>query len=305
MDSFRPRDEEPAKVCISGTYSPEFHGKLFQGLHRLAMQLYRKRILRSFLSYLQIQHGGGRSHLETIMVNQVSRTFSVPNWVKLRYHLKSVGRPKKRKQPGVGGLSKFHKDLIVGREAEWQATQASWWNWDGGSTIYFWRWPCYHRLSVRDGTKAFIHWNKLPMYPKPQQLSKDKVTREQIKAKVNGVRSRGYINTGGVKSTTGFFYVPKGDSDIRLVYDATKCGLNAALWTPNFFLPTSDSILCNADDETWFGDIDLGEMFLNCWLDEELCPYAGVDVSLLGDRVKLTDSSVEFLEGKGEKKLWE
>ena len=125
---------------------------------------------------------------------------------------------------------------------------------------------------MRDGTKAFIHQNKLPAYSKPQRLSKDKVTRERVIAKVNGVRSRGYINTGGVKSTTSFFDVPKGDSDIRMVYDATKCGLNAALWTPNFFLPTIDSILCNADDNTWFGDIDLSEMFLNYWLDEELRP---------------------------------
>ena len=158
---------------------------------------------------------------------------------------------------------------------------------------------------MRDGTKTFIHWNKLPAYAKQQQLSKDKVTREQVKAKVNEVRSRGYINTGGVKSTTGFFDVPKGDSDIRIVYDATKCGLNAVLWTPNFFLPTIDSILHNADDETWFGDIDLGEMFLNYWLDEELCPYVGVDVTLLGDLVKLNDGSFQFLEGVGKRKLWE
>ena len=96
------------------------------------------------------------------------------------------------------------------------------------------------------------------------------------------MRTQGYINAGGVKSITGFFDVPKGEADIRMVYDATKCGLNAALWTPNFFLPTIDSILRNADGNTWFGDIDLGEMFLNYWLDEELRPYAGVDVSALG-----------------------
>ena len=85
-----------------------------------------------------------------------------------------------------------------------------------------------------------------------------------------------------MKSITGFFDVPKGDSDICMVYNATKCGLNDALWTPNFFLPTIDLILRNADADTWFGDIDLGEMFLNYWLDEELRPYAGVDVSALG-----------------------
>ena len=114
------------------------------------------------------------------------------------------------------------------------------------------------------------------------------------------MRSRGYINTGGVKSITAFFNVPKGDADIRMVYDATKCCLNAALWTPNLFLPTIDSILRNAD-----GDIDLGEMFLNYWLDEELRPYAGVDVSALGERIVLEDGSIDFIVTDAKKKIWE
>ena len=44
---------------------------------------------------------------------------------------------------------------------------------------------------------------------------------------------------------------------------------------------------------------------MNYWLDEELCPYAGVDVSLLGNGVELTHELVEFLEGTSKKKLWE
>ena len=158
---------------------------------------------------------------------------------------------------------------------------------------------------VRDGTKAFIHQNWLPAYAKPQQLSKHPETCERVKQKVNGVCSWGYIKEGGVKSTAGFFDMPKGDSDIRMVYDATKSDLNAALWTPNFFFPTIDSILRNADEETWFVDIDLGEMFLNYWLDEELRPYAGVDITLLGERVVLPDCSVQFRDSKFKKKLWE
>eukprot|EP00979_Chaetoceros_neogracilis_P007253 scaffold1521_cov271-Chaetoceros_neogracile.AAC.61 len=73
--------------------------------------------------------------------------------------------------------------------------------------------------------------------------------------------------------------VPKAIIDIRVVYDATQCGLNDALWAPNFFLPTVDSILRNASSSTWFGDIDLGEMFLNYALDMDIRMYAGVDVT--------------------------
>lgn len=82
-----------------------------------------------------------------------------------------------------------------------------------------------------------------------------------------------------MKSLTSFFAVPKGEGDIRVVYDATRSGLNNAIWTPNFCLPTMDTVLANADENTYFGDIDLGEMFLNYFLDSSLQPYAGVDVS--------------------------
>ena len=45
-------------------------------------------------------------------------------------------------------------------------------------------------------------------------------------AKVGKVRARGYIGIGTIKSLTGYFCVPKGETDIRLVYNATKWGLN-------------------------------------------------------------------------------
>ena len=143
--------------------------------------------------------------METVLVNLVPKSVRSPTWVRFQYQLKSIARSKKRKQRGIGDLGELRKDLIVGRDAIWRATRALWWNWDGGSTLYFWRWPRCHRSAVRDGTKVFIHRNKLPSYSKPQQLSRDKVTKERVKGKVNEVRNCGYINTGGVKSITSFF----------------------------------------------------------------------------------------------------
>jgi hypothetical protein len=52
------------------------------------------------------------------------------------------------------------------------------------------------------------------------------------------------------------------------------------------------AVLANADDSTYFGDIDLGEMFLNYYLDQALRPYAGVDILQL----KILKGSVS--EGK-------
>ena len=49
----------------------------------------------------------------------------------------------------------------------------------------------------------------------------------------------------------------------------------------------------------------MGEIFLNYWLDKELLPYAGVNVTLLGERVELTDGSIQFRDSKFKKTLLE
>lgn len=88
-----------------------------------------------------------------------------------------------------------------------------------------------------------------------------------------------YISEGYVESLSTFFCVPKGESDIRIVYDMTKCGLNAPLWSPRFYLPTPDAVFDAIEYSSWMGDIDQGEMFLNYPADPELVSYLGVDVT--------------------------
>ena len=97
--------------------------------------------------------------------------------------------------------------------------------------------------------------------------------------KVKSPISRGYISSGEVKSLSGFFSVPKGEDDIRIVYDMTKCGLNACLWSPRFFLPVPDSLFDAIEFNSWMSDTDQGEMFLNYFADPALLPYLGVDVT--------------------------
>ena len=100
-----------------------------------------------------------------------------------------------------------------------------------------------------------------------------------VQAKLNDVRRKGYISEGEVVSVTSLFDVPKGNDDIRLVYDATKSGLNEAVWAPWFALQTCESHLRSVDPGTFMGDADLGEMFLNFPLDIHLQKYAGVDLT--------------------------
>jgi hypothetical protein len=187
----------------------------------------------------------------------------------------------KNKSVKSGKLWELRRDIDVGRDAIARAANSTWWSWDLGSTLYFWRWPRRCMKSVRDSTKLFVDWSKMPLYMKKQKWPNDPGQKEKLKAKIAKVRQRGYVQPGFVQSLTGFFAVPKAGTDIRVVYDATQCGLNDALWAPNFFLPTVDSILQNTSSATWFRDLDLGEMFLNYALDLDLRPYAGIDVTEL------------------------
>ena len=66
---------------------------------------------------------------------------------------------------------------------------------------------------------------------------------------------------GTVDSLTPFFTVPKGDGDVRVVFDGTRSNLNRALWAPSFILPTISSLLRTTEAGTWMADIDIREMF--------------------------------------------
>ncbi len=84
---------------------------------------------------------------------------------------------------------------------------------------------------------------------------------------------------GEVKSLTSFFAVPKGEGDVRIVYDGTKSGLNNQLWAPWFPLPTIDTHLCSIGPGYYMGDIDFREQFMNFILHEKVRRYARVDVT--------------------------
>jgi hypothetical protein len=103
--------------------------------------------------------------------------------------------------------------------------------------------------------------------------------QEAVKKKLANVREKGYITAGTVKWLTSLFGIPKGDNDIRLVYDGTKSGLNKAVWAPWFPLPTVEAHLRVVEPGSFMGDIDIGEMFLNFMLHERIQPYAGVDLT--------------------------
>lgn len=213
------------------------------------MRWVRRRVFRTFARYMKRMHG--------------------INWAK---RLKLV------KRSGLIGSDLF-KDGAVGVDALERVINASWWSWNFGSTLLFWRWPKHARRDARDG--SILPWkiSPFPKYVLPQRYPKNAREKELVVTKISDPISKRYISSGFVESLSTFFHVPKGEDDIRIVYDMTKCGINARLWSPRFYLPVPDAVFDSIEFGCWMGDIDQGEMFLNYFADPELLKYLGVDVT--------------------------
>ena len=164
-----------------------------------------------------------------------------------------------------------------GLDAVRRFTQSTWWTWKVGSRIHFWRWPKSYVSIVRDGHPLWLE-RKLKPYRVPQRDQKDQDVKKQVVSKLNKVRTLGYIEKGKVDSLTSFFAVPKTDTDIRMVYDATVSGLNDVVWAPWFALPTVRTHLRAVGPHTFMGDNDLGDHFLNFILADKFRRLAGVDL---------------------------
>jgi hypothetical protein len=71
-----------------------------------------------------------------------------------------------------------------------------------------------------------------------------------ITDKLSNVTWKGYIGPGNVLSLTQYFAVPKGESDIRMVYDASVLGINDCLWVPSFVFPGTETLVDQMDSES-------------------------------------------------------
>jgi len=168
-------------------------------------------------------------------------------------------------------------DRQQGKDCLVKVSAADWWEWKGGSTLFFWRWTPEFRQIAQDGHPLWVG-EPYPKYRRPQRGEKDPNVHAQIKAKLLNVIGKGYIAHGRVSSLTSYFGVPKGPTDIRMVYDSTKSGLNDVMWVPSFSLPTMKSLTNLLDGHSWMSDLDMGEQFLNFPLDPKVQPLCGIDV---------------------------
>jgi hypothetical protein len=156
-----------------------------------------------------------------------------------------------------------------------QKGSCSWWDWEAGSSLIFWCWGRHTELA-REGMMPYIS-GELPNTRRPARKP-PKAKYDLVADKLRTIVDRQYVRPGLVKCLTDYFDVPKGE-DIRLVYNGTSCGLNQAVWAPNFWLPYPKSAIRALDFGYYSADMDLAEMFLNFPLHTSIQAYSGVDLT--------------------------
>jgi hypothetical protein len=193
------------------------------------------------------------------------------------------------------GMKVSPKSFAARRDGLYRVTQSSWWEWLAGSTPFFWRWPEEFQERIRDGIKPWIS-GRLESWRRAQRGHRDPNKMKQVKEKLDKIRQRGYVEAGRVESLISFFDVEKGSDDIRMVYDGSASGLNELLGAPWFPLSTLDTLQRSIEPGTFMSDNDVGEMFLNFMLHEDLRKLCGVDFTLYYP---------EELESSASRVIWE
>jgi len=177
----------------------------------------------------------------------------------LRYWKKKVIRDFDKWFEEVG---KLHEDsnqvFLDGQAACMRANGASWWECDKGSSIYFWRWhPDYQEAAIVG--IAPIFYSDHPSNQSRQPPYNDDEVKAKMKPKLQKVIDKGYIELTELKLVEAMmfmFHVPKGEKDIRMVYDGSKSGLNEALYAPWFSLPTIGTMVRWVVAGAWLVDND-------------------------------------------------
>ena len=226
-------------------------GKALDRLRDFCLSVWKRRVRRGFVEWLLAQKEGTRTNLKA-------------------------------------GMER------LGWDACRRVDGASFWEWDCGLTPLYWRWPAIYQEEIWQGAPPrFVGTPSTSKEAQPPY--EDMEVRKKVSAKLQKVVDRGYIeivdDVEKVKSFMFMFDVPKGDSDIRMVYGGSRSGFNESIWAPWFGLPTVETMTRTVLPGGWCGDRDFGEMFLNFMLHPEARAYCGVDLSQLDLDLKGTGLS--------------
>ena len=126
--------------------------------------------------------------------------------------------------------SQSYLDFTKGLRVLGQVTMSTWWEWTYGSAPLFWRWNVPEQIeAARDGMRIFVP-STLPRSHqgvKPPRFASE--TRKLAASKIDAMVGKSYLEEGLVRTSLHYFAVPKGESDIRVVFDGTSCGFSFSL----------------------------------------------------------------------------
>ena len=162
----------------------------------------------------------------------------------------------------------------------WHAGQTDWFEYHAGSRLKHFRFPRYYRKLAQDGVPVYFE-TPGPSTKEAQPPISDPGRRAKVREKLEKVLRRRYMLHAGLplKSLIKYFDVPKGEHDIRIVYDATANKLNECVWVPSFWLPTLNTLVRALDVGSWMTDRDVADMFLNYQLCRSVVPFTGIDLT--------------------------
>jgi hypothetical protein len=211
------------------------------------------------------------SIVESLMIHSIHGKFHCYGWV-------TAGRESHRSSWALADKNGDHeKDHTIVKDCVLRVEDSTWWIWGGGSTPFFCRWPDEFRKSIQDGTPLWLDMDVVPEYRRPQRDEANPVRKRMVKEKLDTVCFRRYVESLLVSELTSFLVVMKGDDDIRMVFNGTLSGPNAALWDPWFCLPNATTHMRIVVPGTFMAYADIGEMFLNFFLDPRIRRFAGMD----------------------------
>ena len=125
-------------------------------------------------------------------------------------------------------LEEFSRDWSAGSHVLSCYNNSSYFGWERGSALIFWRWHPSAIKEARDGFLPFLI-QQPPIYlRRPHPFPEEE--RRLFFKKIFKFIETSYIIPNSSKlpilSVVDYFAVPKGDSDIRPVFNGTTCGLN-------------------------------------------------------------------------------
>lgn len=134
-----------------------------------------------------------------------------------------------------------NEDVKLIEECISKARAATYWSWNRGYRIMWWRMPEEWWADFRDGEK-FWHVSDPPKGMTKNAPSPSREAELKIREKIFQLWYRGYLENGFADLVVGRFAVMKSIDDIRCVWNGKSNGHNATLWSPGMMMPTFGDI---------------------------------------------------------------